>query len=97
MLKSYALALLCVTLLAACSGAKPKEYHLRGEVIRLDPSVQTAAIKHDKIEGWMEAMTMEFPIHDPREYQKLAVGKQITASVYVTADSYWIGNIQPVK
>ncbi len=28
----------------------------------------------------MEAMTMEFPIHDPKEYQKLAVGKQITAS-----------------
>jgi Cu/Ag efflux protein CusF len=90
--------LLCAALLASCGGSKaapPKEYQLRGEVVRLDPQVRVAAIKHGKIEGWMEAMTMEFPVHDAKEYQKLAVGKQVTATVYVTDDSYWIGNIQP--
>ena len=87
--------------IAACGGSKPsgppKEYHLEGEVVRLDPQVRTAAIRHQKIEGWMEAMTMEFPVREAREFEKLAVGKRITATVYVNGDEFWIGNIQPLS
>jgi Cu/Ag efflux protein CusF len=75
----------------------PREYSLRGEVVRLDPQVRTATIKHGRIEGWMEAMTMEFPVHDAREFEKLAVGKQVVATVYVTDDAFWIGNIRPAQ
>lgn len=93
------LCLVAALLIAACGGSKPasqpKEYQLKGEVVRLDPQVRVAAIKHEKIDGWMEAMTMEFPVHDVKEFEKLAVGKRITATVYVTDDGYWIGNIQP--
>ena len=87
-------------LLACCGGAKPatppKEYKLTGEVVRLDPQVRIATIKHEKIEGWMEAMTMEFPVREAKEFEKLAVGKKITATVYVNGDEFWIGNIQTV-
>jgi protein SCO1/2 len=85
--------------LAACGSrpaTPPKEYRLDGVIMRLDPQVRVAAIKHQKIDGWMEAMTMEFPVHDAKEYEKLAVGKHITATVYVTDDgAFWIGNVQP--
>jgi Cu/Ag efflux protein CusF len=91
--------LFAALLLAACGGSKPasppKEYQLKGVIVRLDPQVRTAVIKHGKIEGWMEAMTMEFPVHDAKDFEKLAIGKQITATVYVSDDGYWIGNIQP--
>lgn len=75
--------------------APPKEYQLTGAVIRLDPQVRTAVIKHENIEGWMEAMTMEFPVRDQKEFEKLAAGKRIRATVYVTEDGdYWLGKIQ---
>jgi Cu/Ag efflux protein CusF len=87
--------------LNACGASKPagppKEYQLKGAVVRLDPQVRTVVIKHSKIEGWMEAMTMEFPVHDAKEFEKLAPGKQITATVYVTDDAFWIGNVQAVS
>jgi Cu/Ag efflux protein CusF len=102
--KFLALPVLCavVTMVLAGCGhpappAPPKEYPLRGEVVRLDPQVRTATIKHGKIEGWMEAMTMEFPVHDAKEFEKLAVGKQIAATVYVTDDAFWLGNIRPAQ
>lgn len=69
---------------------------MKGEVIRMDPQVRTAVIKHEKIEGWMEAMTMEFPVRDAEEFKKLEAGKHITATVFVTEDDYWIGKIVEV-
>ncbi len=99
--KLKTLLLLSVWLLTSCGTPKsttaPKEYHLQGEVISLDVALQTAKIKHGPIEGWMEAMTMEFPVRGPSQYEKLAVGKRISATVYVTEDSFWIANIQPAS
>lgn len=90
-------AAVLIAALFSCGGSKPagpaKEYKLDGFVLRLDPQVRTVVIKHQKIEGWMEAMTMEFPVHDAKEFEKLAPGKHITATVFVTDDGYWIGNI----
>jgi Cu/Ag efflux protein CusF len=42
--------------------APVRKYPLRGHVIRLDIHRQIATVKHEKIEGWMEAMTMDFPV-----------------------------------
>jgi protein SCO1/2 len=88
-------------LLAGCGGQKPvasnapiKEYTLKGEVVSLVPRSQAANIKHEKIEGWMEAMTMEFPVKDKAEFDTLRPGDRITAIVYVQDADYWIGRIQ---
>lgn len=88
-------------LLCACGGktqapaGPPKEYQLRGEIVRLDAEKQTATIKHEEIKGWMEAMTMEFPVKPPSEVAKLKAGSKITATVYVQDLDYWVGNVQP--
>ncbi|MEO8661550.1 MAG: copper-binding protein [Bryobacteraceae bacterium] len=95
------LALLTTLLLAVigCRSATPKPpetktYSIRGEVLRLDNVNHTAVLKHDKIEGWMEAMTMEFPVKDPAEFAKLSVGDQMQAKLQVNDIEYYLVQIQ---
>jgi cytochrome c-type biogenesis protein CcmH/NrfF len=94
-----ALRVACFLSLSSCTASQPvsaseKRYQLHGQIVRLDPSGHLAVIKGDKIEGWMEAMTMEYPVKDNNEYQKLHPGDQITATVYVRDSGYWIGEIR---
>lgn len=89
-------------LLAACRQPTVKEeakdepvktYALHGEVLRLDTQGKIAAIKHEKIGDWMEAMTMEFPVKDQAEFDKLKTGETINATVNVQGNSYWVSDI----
>jgi Cu/Ag efflux protein CusF len=74
-----------------------KQYPMHGEVLRLDAQGKIAAIKAGKIGDWMEAMTMEYPVKEQPEFDKLHVGDKIDATVYVQGNSYWIGEVQPSK
>jgi protein SCO1/2 len=71
-----------------------KQYAMHGEVLRLDPQGKIAAIKAGKIADWMEAMTMEYPVKDRTEFDKLHAGEKINATVFVQGNSYWVGEIQ---
>ena len=86
-------------LLAGCQrNPAPKpvaEYQMRGEVVGLDPAGQLATIKHDKIEGWMDAMTMEYPIKDKQEFSKLKVSGKFQAKILVQGTDYWISTVSP--
>jgi Cu/Ag efflux protein CusF len=75
-------------------GPPKNRYALRGVVLRLDPAERTALLKHEKIEGWMEAMTMEFPVPDPVEFAKLKEGQTIRATVLVNDLHYWVADIR---
>src|SRR5579863_8666599 len=66
-----------------------KQYAMHGEVLRLDPQGKIAAIKAGKIDGWMEAMTMEYPVKDQADFDKLRAGEKINATDYVQGNSYW--------
>jgi Cu/Ag efflux protein CusF len=76
-----------------------KEYQMRGEVVGLDPASQTATVKAGKIEGWMEAMTMEYPIKDKQAFTNLKVGEKIQAKILVQGTDYWISAVdeEPLK
>ena len=71
-----------------------KQYALHGEVLRLDAQGKIAAIKHEAIGDWMGAMTMEFPVKDQPEFDKLREREKINATVFVQGNSYWVGEIQ---
>ena len=74
--------LLLLAPLAACTPPETiKFYPLRGIVKALQPADRIAVIQHETIPGFMESMTMEFPIKDPAEFAKLAVGHRIRATV----------------
>ena len=91
-------------LLSSCQRTptpKPiQEYQMKGEVTALDEKNHLATVKHDKIEGWMDAMTMEYPVKDPVQFQKLRVGDKIQAKIDVQGTDYWIAGVlvgtQPV-
>jgi Cu/Ag efflux protein CusF len=96
-------AIVLFLMLAACQQSTVKEeakneplkqYAMQGEVLRLDTQGKIAAIKAGKIEGWMEAMTMEYPVKDQTEFDKLHTGEKINATVFVQGNSYWVGDIQ---
>ena len=90
-------------LLTGCQrtpAAQPaREYQMQGEVVGLDPSAHLATVKAGKIEGWMEAMTMEYPVKDPQEFGKLKVGQNIQAKITVQGMDYWISSVnsEPAK
>jgi Cu/Ag efflux protein CusF len=90
--------LLGLMLLAACAKQAPeKRYTLTGDVVGVDPKTRMAMIKGDKIEGWMEAMTMEYPVKDKAEFDRLAVGQRITATIFVGESAYHLGQIQVIR
>jgi len=83
----------------ACSSSqtRPKQYAMTGVVVRISQSENLATIKTDKIPGWMDAMTMEYPVENKTEYLSLRKGEKITATVNVTGEGYWLTNVKESK
>lgn len=67
---------------------------MRGKVVSLEPSGHVAVVNGEEIKGWMAAMTMEYPVKDQQEFQKLKPGEEIQATVFVQGDQYWLGEIK---
>ena len=73
-----------------------ERFQLDGVILQLEqPNI--AKIKHQEITGFMEAMTMEFPVKDAAEFAALHVNDHITATVFVQDLTYWIGEIHQVR
>ena len=70
---------------------------VRGEVIRLDPQVRTAVVKHEQICDWMEPMTMEFPVREQRDFDALKTGAKISATVHIGSPEFWLSDIRETK
>jgi Cu/Ag efflux protein CusF len=97
-MRSMLLAALLALVCTGCSRTPAvKQYPMHGEVMALDAQDRTATIKHGKIGDWMGAMTMEYPVKNPADWQKLAVGEHINATVFVSGDSYYVGNVEVAK
>ena len=76
-------------------------YELEGDVIRVDTVHRLALVRHGDIQNaegkvWMRGMTMEFPIKQKADLEKLAPGLRIKASLYHRPQDleYWLGDIQ---
>lgn len=85
-------------LIAACKKEPPAHhYTVRGVVLKVDPANKSATIDAEKIEGWMDAMTMEYPVASAADLAKLKPGNKITATVDVRDLDYSLSNIQIMK
>ncbi len=84
--------------LACASATKPaplKHYALTGKVVSVNPKEQTAAIDAAAIKGYMEAMTMDYPIQSKNEFATLHPGDHITGTLDVSDDgSYALSHIK---
>ena len=68
-------------------------FNVRGVVQRFDPDGKTIIIKHDKIPGYMEAMTMPFEASDTNELKKVQPGDIASFRLRVTTNAGWIDQI----
>ncbi len=95
-------AALALVLAAGChmtteNTAPVVRHPIHGVIVSLDAGSKTATIKHGDIPGFMDAMTMEFPVKDGREYAGLRNGETIDATVFVQDTDYWVGEIKEGK
>ena len=84
----------------SCTKSEPKadttnakHYPLKGIVVSVDKTAKKAKIKHDEISGFMEAMTMDFPIKEDWVWDELTTGSEVRADLIVTKDGFWLEKI----
>jgi Cu/Ag efflux protein CusF len=72
--------------LAPIMSAQPKgkkEYVFKGKVESVNASTKKIVVANEKVEGWMEPMTMAYAVDKADDVlKKVKAGDQITAKVY---------------
>lgn len=89
-----AMGLVCLATIA-CSKPAPveqKTFTFHGKVESVDTQTKSVKVAGEKVEGWMDAMTMDYKVDDPSILDKLKPGDQITATVYETDEK--LHNVQ---
>ncbi len=59
-----------------------KTYMFHGKVEAVNENAKSLRVNGEKVEGWMEAMTMDYKVDDPAVLKKVKAGDQIMATVY---------------
>ncbi len=79
------------------AGGPINRYPMRGVVLSVDAARKSASIRHEEIPGFMEAMTMDFPVKNAGDLAKLAPGAAITATLCQRPSDfeYWIEDVRP--
>lgn len=78
------------------SSATAKRYQFKGKVISVDRTAKKAKIDHEAVEGYMDAMTMDFPIHADWIWNDLTPGSEIRAELVIdnaAKDPYFLENV----
>ena len=70
-----------------------KRYHLKGKVVSIDKRAKMADIDAEAIPGFMEAMTMPYPVKPEGDLNKLQPGDLVTGDLVVQNDNAWLENI----
>src|SRR5690606_13039731 len=64
--------------------------------ITVDKTKKTASIEHEEVPGYMDAMTMDFPIKEDHVFEELKPGVEIQAELVednTATPSYWLEKI----
>jgi Cu/Ag efflux protein CusF len=64
------------------SNAGKKSFTFKGKVEKVDVAAKKITVSGEKVEGWMDSMTMPYAVDKEDVLMKLKVGDQITAKVY---------------
>jgi protein SCO1/2 len=110
MRRSAALALIAILLNVAFLGAcgdrgkqeKPlsvpgeKLYTLEGRITGRDAPGNLLRVDHKAIPGYMEAMTMDYPVRGAAVQSLPSDNSRITARLHVTDTAYWLTDVKQV-
>ncbi len=64
----------------AAAGKKALTFH--GKVEAVDQNANSLKVNGEKVEGWMDAMTMDYKVDNPAILKKVKPGDMIMATVY---------------
>jgi len=99
--KSLDLTPLLLLAVVACAqdGGKPadaaRRYALKGEVVAVDVEGHALQVAHEDIPGYMEAMTMRFPVLDDEVLSGIHEGDRIEATLVVSPDNrHWLEDVK---
>lgn len=101
-MRYFTLILISILLFTACqksqtqpqnASADAKRYVLKGTVVAVDKAKKTATIKHEDVENYMPAMTMDFPIREDWVWDDLKPNVEIRADLVVDKDNFWLEKI----
>lgn len=76
--------------------ANAKRFSFKGKVVSVDKGAKKAKIEHGDIPGYMDAMTMDFPIREDWVWDELKPGADIEADLVVDDANaqYWLEKIR---
>lgn len=92
--KALFLSLLFGLLLQASS---VQRYDVTGFVLTVDAPNRTVLVSHDRIPGYMDAMTMPYRVDDPRELQHLKPGEKIQFTLVVSKTASYISKVHVLE
>lgn len=92
---------LAIVICASCGrqeklapAAPARRYALKGVIESVDSTRPSVTVVHESVPGFMDAMTMAFPVHDdPQVFAILRAGDKIEATLVVDGDRYWLEKI----
>jgi protein SCO1/2 len=79
---------------AASANTSTQIFEVKGVVQKLDEDGKTISIKHEKIPGYMEAMTMPFEVRNTNELAGIKPGDELLFKMLVTTNDGWIENLR---
>lgn len=104
MQKLFAIAALTLGLALGAGACKKAEapaaenavrnFAITGEVVGFQADGRVILLKHEKIEGLMDAMTMGFELADPKLGAALKKGDKVGGNLRHSADSYVITELK---
>jgi protein SCO1/2 len=90
--------ILLIALVAAAAIAQTpahKSYEFRGKVTEVNLDTKSLTVENEPVPGWMDAMTMSYPVDKESVLKEVKPGDHITATVY--DGDYSLHNVHVVK
>jgi Cu/Ag efflux protein CusF len=84
-MKKIVMFAMMMGLVAACGYSQQtqkKQHVFNGKIEKIDMTAKTFTVNGEKVEGWMDKMTMVYVPDKEEVLKKVKVGDQITAKVY---------------
>jgi protein SCO1/2 len=78
----------------AAASAAARRFPLRGVIRQVDVAKREITVDHEAVAGYMDAMTMTFPVRDdPQVFEIIQPGDRIEARLVVDGERYWLEEI----
>jgi hypothetical protein len=103
-MKRLPLLVLLLAVLGACADHDPKAplsepgeklYVMRGVIVARDVALNSLAVNHEAIAGFMEAMQMDYIVRGAAVTSLPPDKSRIEAKLHVTDRGYWLTDVKP--